>query len=68
MTENTQIDHTVNLAIIEQLEKVLEQRLTHSKDILTDRHKKLISEMLFLYELDTDEMIKAIISAITEDH
>lgn len=68
MTKKNQIDHTVNVAIIKQLEKVLEQKLIPSKGILTNDNKILISEMLLLYDLDADEIIKAVLWATTEDH
>lgn len=68
MVESSRKNQTKNEAIAERFEKILEQRLPSSENILTDENKKRIDELLFLYDLNLEEMVQAIKSALTEEN
>jgi len=50
------------------LEIMLEQRMIPVNLILTIQNKKLISDMMFLYDLPTNEVEKAVLWALTDDN
>lgn len=50
------------------IEQSLKQRMIPEKKVLTGYNRKLISQMMFLYDLATYEVEKAVIWALTEDN
>ncbi|HLS59871.1 MAG TPA: DnaD domain protein [Virgibacillus sp.] len=50
------------------IEMMLQQRMIPVKAILTTRNKKIISEMMFLYDLATNEIEKSLLWALTDEN
>lgn len=50
------------------IEMMLQQRMIPVKAILTTRNKKVISEMMFLYDLTTNEIEKSVLWALTDEN
>lgn len=50
------------------IEMMLKQRMVPTHKVLTENNKKMITEMMFLYDLATHEVEKAILWALTEEN
>lgn len=68
--EQKQIQQGVNLDNVDftSVEHSLKQRMIPTKKVLTAYNRKVITQMMLLYELETYEIEKAILWALTEEN
>lgn len=63
-----EVNKHVDMIDFSWMEIVLKQRMIPAEQVLTKENKKLISEMTFLYNLDTIDVEKAILWALTDEN
>lgn len=60
--------HLVNPIDFDWMETMLKQRMVPARRVLTNENQKVISEMLFLYDLATYEVEKSVLWALTDEN
>lgn len=67
-SKQEELDEKITKINFSWIETILRQRMIPVKKVLTNENKKLISEMMFLYDLASHEIEKCVLWALTDEN